>query len=353
VPIDMTDEHEGNGVRYDLSYWSSEIASALAIALQTRGIEFSIEGDFLEVETSDEIETDEVIAFFTKSGNVQASQSSQINDLSISSRKIKLQLDSLSDLQKNLKFLAIAALVLGTLGVFSGPAWEVLRGNSSPTRNDESDVVDEYFSAPKDLGLLINKVKKTLVTVECGDSLGSGFGYDIDFSGVSDPELQAIIASNPNAIITNHHVVEECIADQSLATNIIAGPQESIREYYIYSWDVENDIALLLTSWEVETLPYSAEVPEPGWWVMAIGSPWENNSSVTIGNVVSFTQEFTEYDIVTTTQLNPGNSGGPLINSRGEVVGINTLGVNDVESGYFFYVSTFIDAICEEVLNCD
>ena len=349
----MTDEHEGNGVRYDLSYWSSEIASALAIALQTRGIEFKIEGDFLEVETSDEIETDEIIAFFTKSGNMRRSQSSQINDLSISSRKIKLQLDSLSDLQKNLKFLAIAALVLGTLGIFSGPAWEVLRGKSSPTRNNESNVADEYFSAPKDLGLLISKVKKSLVTVECGDSFGSGFGYDIDFSGVSDPESQAIIASNPNAIITNHHVVEECIADQSLTTNIIAGPQESIREYHIYSWDVENDIALLLTSWEVETLPYSAEVPEPGWWVMAIGSPWENNSSVTIGNVVSFTQEFTEYDIVTTTQLNPGNSGGPLINNRGEVVGINTLGVNDVESGYFFYVSTFIDAICEEVLNCD
>jgi len=353
----MNDEAENQRIRYDLSYWPSEIASALVIALETRRIEFSTDGDFLEVEASDETETDEVIAFFTKSGEIRSPLSSQINDLSNKLRRVELRLESVSEHQSPLKLLAVAALVVGCIGIFSGPAWEILgkssSSTSSPPNVTETNVNEKYFAAPTDLGTLVSKVQKALVTVVCGDSYGSGFGYDIDFSGETDPQMKAILATNSNAIITNHHVIEECIEDDSLPTNIIAGPQESIREFYIYSWDEENDIALLVTSWETEFLSDTSDVPEPGWWAMAMGSPWENNSSVTIGNVVSFTQEFTEYDIVTTTQLNPGNSGGPLVNSRGEVIGINTLGVNDEESGYFFYVSTFIEAVCEELLNCD
>jgi S1-C subfamily serine protease len=341
----MNDENEQQRVKYDFSYWSSEVASALTVALETRGIEFTIEGDFIEVDTSDEPET--------KSGEIRSSQSSQIKDLSNKLRRIELRLESVSEHQSPLKLLAVAALVIGCIGVFSGPAWEIIGNSTSPASDAVINGENEYFAAPTDLGLLVSKVQKALVTVECGDSYGSGFGYDIDFSGEMDPQWKSILISNPNAIITNHHVIEDCIDDANLPTNIVAGPQDTIRDYYIYSWDEENDIALLVTSWKTEFLSDTAEVPEPGWWAMAMGSPWENNSSVTIGNIVSFTQEFTEYDIVTTTQLNPGNSGGPLVNSRGEVIGINTLGVNNEESGYFFYVSTFIEAVCEELLNCD
>jgi S1-C subfamily serine protease len=358
----MTEETENSRIRYDLSEWSPELATALAVTLQSKGIEFAAEGDFVDVAASDEAKTDEVIAFLTDSGEVASPQLSEIATLSQSLREVESGLDSIRGRQTLLRTLAIAALVVGTIGVFSGPAWEILRGESSESTDSASDdnaepsvdaTTGDYFAAPADLGSLVSNVQNSLVTVVCGDSVGSGFGYRVDFSNVTDESSKQILVGSPNAIITNHHVVEECINDESLETNIIAGSQDSIREYYIYTWDEENDIALLLTSWKAESLPDTAELPQPGWWVMAVGSPWEFNSSVTIGNVVSFAQEFTEYDIVTTTQLNPGNSGGPLINSRGEVVGINTLGVNDGESGYFFYISTFIDAVCEELLNCD
>lgn len=358
----MTDDTEHPRVRYDLSEWSSDLAAALAVTLQTRDIEFSTEGDFLEVATSDEAQTDKIIAFLTNSGDAGSSQSSELEGLPRRLRVLESQIESISGRMQLMRLLAVAALVVGTIGVFSGPAWEVLRGDSSSTPVIDSgqsvpeptdSPTDDYFAAPIDLGSLVSSVQQSLVTVVCGESVGSGFGYGVDFSSVTDPYWKEVLIGSPNAIITNHHVIENCIKDESLETNIIAGSQESIREYYIYTWDEENDIALLLSSWKAEPLPDTAQPPKPGWWVMAVGSPWEFNSSVTIGNVVSFAKEFTEYDIVTTTQLNPGNSGGPLINSRGEVVGINTLGVNDEKSGYFFYISTFIDAVCEELLNCD
>lgn len=358
----MTDSTDDSKIRYDLTEWSSDLAAALAVTLQTRDIQFNTEGDFLEVSTSDEAETDEIIAFLTNSAESSSSRSSELEELSREMRKMESKIDSVSSRLPLMRLLAVAALVIGTLGVFSGPAWDVLNGDSTSSGQAEAEQsgsdltgvgTDDYFAAPSDLGSLVSSVQQSLVTVVCGDSVGSGFGYGVEFSNVTDQYWKDVLVGSPNAIITNHHVVEECIKDETLDTNIIAGSQDSIREYYIYTWDEENDIALLLTSWKAESLPDTSETPKPGWWVMAVGSPWEFNSSVTIGNVVSFAREFTEYDIVTTTQLNPGNSGGPLINSRGEIVGINTLGVNDEESGYFFYVSTFIDAVCEELLNCD
>ena len=360
--VKLFDDTERPRVRYDLSEWSSDLAAALAVTLHTRDIEFSTEGDFLEVATSDEAQTDTIIAFLTNSGDAGSSQSSELEGLPRRLRILESQFDLISGRLQLMRLLAVAALVVGTIGVFSGPAWEVLRGKSSstPVVETEESVLestdsptDDYFAAPTDLGSLVSSVQQSLVTVVCGESIGSGFGYGVDFSSLTDPSWKEVLIGSPNAIITNYHVVEDCINDESLETNIIAGPQDSIREYYIYSWDEENDIALLLTSWKAKPLTDTAQPPKAGWWVMAVGSPWEFNSSVTIGNVVSFAKEFTEYDIVTTTQLNPGNSGGPLINSRGEVVGINTLGVNDEKSGYFFYISTFIDAICEELLSCD
>lgn len=358
----MFDDTERPRVRYDLSEWSSDLAAALAVTLHTRDIEFSTESDFLEVATSDEAQTDKIIAFLTNSGDVGSSQSSKLEGLTRRLRLLESQFDLISGRLQLMRLLAVAALVVGTIGVFSGPAWEVLKSESSSTPVVETEQsvpestdspTDDYFAAPTDLGSLVSSAQRSLVTVICGESVGSGFGYGVNFSTTNDTYWKEILVGNPNAIITNHHVVEDCIKDEALETNIIAGYQESVREYYIYSWDEENDIALLLTSWKAEPLIDTAQSPKPGWWVMAVGSPWEFNSSVTIGNVVSFAKEFTEYDIVTTTQLNPGNSGGPLINSRGEVVGINTLGINDGKSGYFFYVSTFIDAVCEELLNCD
>lgn len=362
----LTNAESNSGVSYDLSEWTPDVSDALRTLLKSRGIKFFTNGDFLSIHKKNKDETDELIEFLTNSGKPYESQSTAVNEQLKRIQRFESNLDVVAQRQSLLKALVVVSLVVGILGIFSGPTWDILNGDSATVVDTASDSVttnsdststdsgiDDYFAAPPDLSALLEQVKQSLVTVICGDSIGSGFGYDLDFSNQQNDYWKSIVAENPNAIITNHHVIEECIDNESLQTNLVAGSQNTKREYYIFSYDVENDIALLVTNWKAQPLFNTAETPEPGWWVMAVGSPWELNSSVTLGNVVSFAKEFTDYDIITTTQLNPGNSGGPLINSRGEVVGINTWGVNDKESGLFFYSSTSILAVCEELVACD
>lgn len=210
---------------------------------------------------------------------------------------------------------------------------------------------ESLFAAPKDIERLINEVKQSLVTVECGPYVGSGWVTALDWTGVTDPEAKALVDAYPSAVVTNHHVVEDCLSDSNLTRTVVPGATGLRRKFEVWNWDEKNDLALILVDAELRPLAEATEEPRGGWWAMAIGSPWEFNSSVSIGNVVSTATDATEYDIISSAMLNPGNSGGPLVNSRGEVMGTNTWGVNDREVG-LFYISVGNRAICELLVDC-
>ena len=207
-----------------------------------------------------------------------------------------------------------------------------------------------FYAAPADLEQVIVETKQSLVTVFCGDFLGSGWVIDLDITDLeigsrASPDEVALIEEFPSWVVTNHHVVEECINDASLPKSAVLGANKLERDIEIWSFNKENDIALIVVKAILKPLVMATESPKGGWWTMAIGSPWELNSSVSIGNLISADNSMTEYDLITTSLLNPGNSGGPLINSRGEVIGTNTWGVNDPEAG-FYNVATSTAAIC-------
>ena len=138
-------------------------------------------------------------------------------------------------------------------------------------------------------------------------SLGSGF-----------------ILSSDGYILTNHHVIQD--AEQV----IVRLSDRRELEAEIIGSDPRSDVALLKV--EAENLPYvktgnSADI-EVGEWVLAIGSPFGFDHSVTAG-IVSATERSLANDtyvpfIQTDVAINPGNSGGPLFNLQGEVIGINS-----------------------------
>lgn len=131
-------------------------------------------------------------------------------------------------------------------------------------------------------------------------------------------------------VITNNHVVGEAPADQitvHLADNRLMRPSQV--------WtDPESDIAVLRL--DAENLPAAAlgdsERARTGQWVLAFGSPFGLNQTVTQGIIsarergqVSLGSTIRIKDFLQTdAAINPGSSGGPLVNLDGEVVGINT-----------------------------
>src|SRR5207237_3076432 len=95
--------------------------------------------------------------------------------------------------------------------------------------------------------------------------------------------------------------------------------------------DKRSDVALIkveASDLPVATLGNSAQL-EPGQWVAAIGSPFGFSNTITAGIVSATGRALPDETYVpfiqTDVAVNPGNSGGPLINTKGEVVGINSL----------------------------
>lgn len=132
------------------------------------------------------------------------------------------------------------------------------------------------------------------------------------------------IISSDGYILTNAHVVES--ADE--ITVKLNDKREFIGE--VIGTDKKTDIALIKI--KAENLPKvnqgDPEKLKVGEWVVAIGSPFGFENSVTAGIVSakgrSLAQENYVPFIQTDVAINPGNSGGPLFNMKGEVVGINS-----------------------------
>lgn len=141
------------------------------------------------------------------------------------------------------------------------------------------------------------------------DRRGAGSGFIIDADG---------------HIVTNHHVVDG--ADQIIVR--LADRREYEAE--LIGSDEQSDIALLkIEADDLTAVSFgnSSEL-EQGEWVMAIGSPFNFDQTVTAG-IVSATgrsnnaQQYVPF-IQTDVAINRGNSGGPLLNLDGEVVGVNS-----------------------------
>ena len=130
------------------------------------------------------------------------------------------------------------------------------------------------------------------------------------------------ILTNDGFIMTNAHVVDG--ADQVIVT--LTDKREFTAR--IVGADKRTDVAVVKI--EASGLP-PVKIGDPnrlkvGEWVMAIGSPFGLENTVTAGIVSAKGRDTGDYlpFIQTDVAINPGNSGGPLINMRGEVVGINS-----------------------------
>lgn len=232
--------------------------------------------------------------------------------------------------------------------------------NSSKAPSSDSDnskqAAEPLYHEPVNLGALIQDVRDSTVTVYCGNFTGSGWGIDLgdDPESTEDDEF-------PYEIVTNHHVVEECLDGEPISISIGTDPTQ----YDVNLWSYDDsfyttssgwaDLALLVTDVEVPQLPIADSPPLPGQWVMAVGSPGTSildlsKGHVTTGVVSNISNE--NWLIVTDAAVNRGNSGGPLVNSSGEVIGTNTWGENLSETDNIAY-AIGLPVLCDEIVLCN
>ena len=142
-------------------------------------------------------------------------------------------------------------------------------------------------------------------------SLGSGF----------------VIDAKEGLIVTNNHVIEG--ADEIIA-NFHDGSKLKVEK--VLGRDTKNDLALLKVTpgrKPLSAVPFGSSTKmKVGDWVMAIGNPFGLGGSVTLGIISAKQRDIGsgQYDefLQTDAAINKGNSGGPLFNMDGEVIGINT-----------------------------
>ena len=200
----------------------------------------------------------------------------------------------------------------------------------------ESVAVDEFdlFSPPKDLQGLILKVEESVVAIECESKEKDGiWNYGTGFVIEREVETDGF----KSVIVTNHHVIEDCINPDNELIVRTGFDQSGTPQASLLRWDEENDLAIIEIDEYIPGLVGAETFADTGWWSMAMGNPlgpdFEESvlyNSATFGHISKVLNEYWNY---TSATVNGGNSGGPLVNSRGELIGINTLASASTEDG--------------------
>jgi serine protease Do len=201
---------------------------------------------------------------------------------------------------------------------------------AAPAAPDFSAVAERTVDSVTNISSL--QPPRRRVSPFAGDPFFEQFFGDLDaFGGRAQPQYSlgsGVVVSGDGYILTNVHVLGEL--GRGTEVRVTLGDKREMRAQVI-GVDPATDIALVkISARGLPAIPWGdssqLRIAE---WVLAIGNPYQLNQTVTLGIVSALGRTnlgITGYEdfIQTDAAINPGNSGGALINSRGELVGINT-----------------------------
>lgn len=227
----------------------------------------------------------------------------------------------------------------------------------------ETDYPDFTYAAEScvDAVVYVAVTIKTTTQEQMFDPFQFFFGYGGGQSQPREREQQGsgsgVIIRPDGYIVTNNHVVSGATKVQVTLNN------NKTYEATVIGTDEATDVALIKI--DAEGLPYvefaDSDALRLGEWVIAIGSPYNLRSTITAGIVsakgrsMAQSGEFKiESFIQTDAAVNPGNSGGALVNKAGKLVGINTMIYSQTGSysGYSFAVpSNIVRKIVDDLID--
>lgn len=213
-----------------------------------------------------------------------------------------------------------------------------LESNFSTSTDNSVNTSLVSISNYSDTGVYVaQKVLPSVVGIKVEYSVSSVF-YRNQNTATASAEGSGIIISEDGYILTNNHIINSSsnssFYEISKANKIIVSLYNDETEYEatIIGTDEQTDLAVIKidkTGLTSATLGNSDTI-QVGEFAMAIGNPLGMQSSVSSGMISAVNRKVTSdnktYTLIQTdTAINSGNSGGALVNSKGEVIGINTL----------------------------
>ncbi|MEM7106269.1 MAG: trypsin-like peptidase domain-containing protein [Bacteroidota bacterium] len=217
---------------------------------------------------------------------------------------------------------------------FDGPQ-QVIVQEKSPAKytnfkapsDIESRIV--YSSAPTDFSESAKTATPSVVHISAKKAKGNTFEDLWGRSPVEASSGSGVIISSEGYVVTNNHVIED-----GNRFEVTLNDRRSF-DAELLGVDPSTDLALLKLNTN-EKFAYvnfaDSDSSNVGEWVLAVGNPFNLNSTVTAGIISAKARNINILDgdysiesfIQTDAAVNPGNSGGALVNTRGELIGINT-----------------------------
>ncbi len=221
---------------------------------------------------------------------------------------------------------------------------------------EDGKLPDLTFAAENTVNSVVHIMTQTM---RGGWSSGNPW---LDFFGYrQEPQIaqgfgSGVIISSDGFIVTNNHVVEG-----AQKIKVILNDKREF-EARLIGTDPTTDLAVLrVEEKNLPTLKYGdSDALQLGEWVLAVGNPFNLTSTVTAGIVsakarnirINADRSSIESFIQTDAAVNPGNSGGALVNQQGELVGINTAIASRTGSyaGYSFAIpTTIVKKVVEDI----
>ena len=182
---------------------------------------------------------------------------------------------------------------------------------------------------------VVAQVQPSVVTVTTDEDLGSGWVAHADASG-SD-------------IVTNYHVVADAIANGE--TDIQVTQFDRTMGADLIRSDRLDDLALLRVTEKLKALSVASLRPKVGTAVLDLGSPLGLSGTVSAGVVSAYRSIFGSDYLQFTAAISPGNSGGPVVDGSGRVVGIATAKiVEDRADGLGLAIP--VQIACASLVDC-
>jgi serine protease Do len=227
--------------------------------------------------------------------------------------------------------------------------------NYSRNVNLSAEAIDFTSAAENTVHTVVHVKNVTVSRMPSNPILEYFYGYRGNQEQTQIGTGSGVIISEDGYIVTNNHVIQNATALEITLNN-----NKSYKAKLIGT-DSKMDIALLKVDAD-EKLPYiifgDSDNIKVGEWVLAVGNPYNLNSTVTAGIVSAKARDLSNQGlqsfIQTDAAVNPGNSGGALVNTRGELIGINTMISSPTGSyaGYSFAVpSNVTRKIIEDLME--